>query len=475
MNLPDFSVARLLVVGDVMLDSYWQGTVQRISPEAPVPVVHIKEETVRLGGAGNVALNIADIGAHVHLLGLIGADNAGDEAEELLKKSGVACRLQRLSSGKTIKKLRILARHQQLMRLDYEDIFSDGDAALLDAKFAELLQNVDLVILSDYAKGTLHRSVDLIRATRTAGKPVIVDPKGTDFSRYRGATLITPNLAEFEAVVGRCRSDAELEERGTALRDTLELDAILITRSEKGMTLLARNHNPLHLPTHALEVFDVTGAGDTVVATLGVAIAAGVQLPDAVVIANVAAGIVVSKLGTATVAPQELQRALHRGSEVYQSGIFDQDTLQAQLRAARAEGERIIMTNGCFDILHPGHIDYLEKARALGDRLIVAVNDDASVSRLKGSSRPINPLATRMRMLSALSCVDWILPFSEDTPERLYCQLLPDILVKGGDYNEEQVAGGNCVKAAGGTVEIIDFLKGYSTTEIIRRINNKTS
>ena len=475
MNLPDFSAARLLVVGDVMLDSYWQGPVLRISPEAPVPVVRVEDEEARIGGAGNVALNAAVLGAGTHLLGLAGADATADQIEQLLRAQQVQCQLQRVPGSKTITKLRILSRHQQLIRLDFEDHFPDWDAAALERDFVVQLAKVDAVILSDYAKGVLRHSAALIQAARAAGKPVIVDPKGADFTRYQGATLITPNLAEFEAVVGYCTSDEEIEERGIALRDALKLDAILITRSENGMTLLARDHVPLHLPTRAQEVFDVTGAGDTVVATLGVAIAAGVALPDAVMLANVAAGIVVSKLGTATVSPQELQHALHRGSTAHHRGIFDKAALQAQMRAARAEGERIVMTNGCFDILHPGHIDYLEKARALGDRLIVAVNDDASVQRLKGTERPVNSLANRMRMLAALGCVDWVVPFSEDTPERLYCELLPDVLVKGGDYTEAQVVGADCVKAAGGKVQIIDFLNGHSTTDLIKRIREGTA
>jgi D-beta-D-heptose 7-phosphate kinase/D-beta-D-heptose 1-phosphate adenosyltransferase len=473
MNLPDFSSARLLVVGDVMLDSYWQGPVHRISPEAPVPVVRVENEEARIGGAGNVALNAAVLGADTYLLGLAGGDATADQIEQLLTAQQVQCQLQRVPGSKTITKLRILSRNQQLIRLDFEDDFPNWDAAKLLSDFTQRLEQVDVVVLSDYAKGALRHASELIQAARSAGKAVIVDPKGTDFSGYRGATLLTPNLAEFEAVVGHCQTDSEVEECGIALRDALDLDAILITRSEKGMTLLARGHNPLHLPTRAQEVFDVTGAGDTVVATLGVAIAAGVQLLDAVVLSNVAAGIVVSKLGTATVAPQELQSALHYGSESCRSGIFDQDTLQVQLDAARAEGERIVMTNGCFDILHLGHIDYLEKARALGDRLIVAVNDDASVKRLKGANRPVNPLETRMRMLTALGCVDWVVPFSADSPERLYCQLLPDVLVKGGDYTEDQVAGGDCVKAAGGTVQIVDFLSGHSTTDLIKRIQEQ--
>jgi D-beta-D-heptose 7-phosphate kinase / D-beta-D-heptose 1-phosphate adenosyltransferase len=470
MHLPDFSRARLLIVGDVMLDSYWHGATSRISPEAPVPVVRVEQEEARLGGAGNVALNAAMLGAQTQLLGLAGQDATADQVEMLLRERGVACQLQRVPGSKTITKLRIVSRHQQLIRLDFEDHFPHWDAAALQAEFEARLAECDAVILSDYAKGVLRQSADLVAAARRAGKPVIVDPKGTDFERYRGATLITPNLSEFEAVVGPCATEAEIEQRGVALREQFDLEAVLVTRSEKGMTLLARGHAPLHLPARAQEVFDVTGAGDTVVATLAAAIAAGVSMPEAVALANMAAGIVVAKLGTATVSPAELQRAARAGSDACCRGVCFDAELIAQMSEARAHGERIVMTNGCFDILHPGHIDYLEKARALGDRLVVAVNDDASVRRLKGETRPVNPLATRMRMLSALACVDWVIPFTEDTPERLYCAVLPDILVKGGDYTVEQVAGGACVKAAGGEVRILDFLQGHSTSAMIAKI-----
>ncbi|TSA22772.1 MAG: bifunctional D-glycero-beta-D-manno-heptose-7-phosphate kinase/D-glycero-beta-D-manno-heptose 1-phosphate adenylyltransferase HldE [Betaproteobacteria bacterium] len=475
MNLPDFARARLLIVGDVMLDSYWHGATSRISPEAPVPVVRVEHEEARLGGAGNVALNAAMLGAQTQLLGLAGEDAAADQIETLLRARGVACQLQRVPGSKTITKLRVVSRHQQLIRLDFEDHFPHWDAAALLAEFEARLADVDAVILSDYAKGVLRQSAALVAAAKRAGKPVIVDPKGSDFERYRGATLITPNLSEFEAVVGHCENEAEIEQRGEALRAQFDLEAVLVTRSEKGMTLLARGHAPLHLATRAQEVFDVTGAGDTVVATLAAAIAAGVSLPEAVALSNIAAGIVVAKLGTATVSPAELQRAARAGSEACCRGVCGEAELAAQMHEARAHGERIVMTNGCFDILHPGHIDYLEKARALGDRLVVAVNDDASVRRLKGETRPVNPLATRMRMLSALSCVDWVIPFAEDTPERLYCTVLPDILVKGGDYTADQVAGGACVVAAGGEVRILDFLAGHSTTELINKIQKATT
>ena len=470
MDLPDFSRARLLVVGDVMLDRYWHGHTSRISPEAPVQVVRIDQEEDRLGGAGNVALNASMLGARTHLLGLAGQDAVADKLEKMLSEKGVTCRLQRVSGSKTIIKLRVLSRHQQLIRLDFEDYFHNWDAYALQVEFTERLANVDAVILSDYAKGVLRRSTELISAARKVGLPVIVDPKGTDFELYRGASLITPNLSEFEALVGRCNSDAEIEWRGVDLREQLDLEAVLVTRGDKGMTFLARGHPTLHLPTRAQEVFDVTGAGDTVVATLGAAMAAGMPMHEAVALANIAAGIVVAKLGTATVSLDELERAVLGGNEVCSRGVCDEHELLAQIANARAKGERIVMTNGCFDILHPGHIDYLEKARAFGDRLVVAVNDDASVRRLKGVGRPVNPLETRLRMLSALSCVDWVTTFSEDTPERVICKILPDVLVKGGDYAVDQIVGGNCVKAAGGEVLVVDFLPGHSTTSLIDKI-----
>ena len=470
MKLPDFSASRLLVVGDVMLDSYWRGPVHRISPEAPVPVMRVEGEEQRIGGAGNVALNTAELGSTTYLLSLAGSDPAADQIEHLLNDRNVQSHIQRVPGGQTITKLRILSKNQQIIRLDFEDHFLDFDPAKLEREFIARLPYSDVVILSDYAKGVLRHPQALIKAARALFKPIIVDPKGSDFARYKGASLITPNLSEFEAVVGHCASEIEIEERGVALRDALELDAILITRSEKGMTLLARDREPLHLPTRAQEVFDVTGAGDTVVATLGVSMAAGIPLHDAVTLANVAAGIVVSKLGTATVSPKELQFALYRDSAASRRGIIDEASLFTQIAAARSLGERIVMTNGCFDMLHPGHIDYLQKARLLGDRLVVAVNDDASVQRLKGPHRPVNSLSNRMIMLAALASVDWVVPFSDDTPERLYCHLLPDILVKGGDYTEDQVAGADCVKASGGKVQIIDFLEGHSTTSLINRI-----
>ena len=470
--IPDFEHARLLVAGDVMLDRYWQGPTSRISPEAPVPVVRIEKDETRPGGAANVALNIAALGGRAHLLGVVGRDDTAHKLSEALIARRVQPDFVESSGGRpTITKLRVLSRNQQLIRLDFEESLSqigafDRAAFLLRYKIA--LADSQVVILSDYGKGTLCDAEELIGAARAAGRAVLVDPKGSDWRPYRNATLITPNLTELEAVVGPCPDEATIVAKGSKLRDELGLEALLVTRSEQGMTLLVPGHEPLHLPTEAREVYDVTGAGDTVIATFGATLAAGHDFAHAARVANLAAGIVVGKLGTATVSTAELARAVRRTHED-DSAILSEDELVERVAAARAQGQVVVMTNGCFDLLHVGHVRYLEAARKLGDVLIVAVNDDDSVQRLKGPGRPLNKVADRMRMLTALKCVDWAVPFAEDTPRRLIARVLPDLLVKGGDYKPEQVAGYEEVTANGGQVVILDFYAGYSTTRIIER------
>ncbi len=470
ITLPDFSAARVLIIGDVMLDKYWHGHSKRISPEAPVPVVHVRNDELRAGGASNVALNITALGAHSELLGLTGDDENAASLKSLLTDKQVNCHFLQYPDHDTSLKLRVIAQHQQMIRLDFEDDFSVIDkTGLLDC-YTSLLQNCDIVILSDYGKGTLSDPQPLIQAANNAGKPVIIDPKGTDFSKYRGATLITPNQSEFEAVVGACRNEAELLEKAETLRHNLQLNALLVTRGDEGMTLVQQEQSPLHLPTYAREVFDVTGAGDTVIGVLAAALAAGKDLQNAVAIANLAAGLVVRKLGTATTSLAEIHLALQDQNTV-DFGIVNEEELKQVLTVARHKGERIVMTNGCFDILHAGHIHYLQKARELGDRLLVAVNTDESVRQLKGSTRPVNSLANRMTLLAALKSVDWVVAFAEETPERLCCEVLPDILVKGGDYQPEEIAGGNCVRRNGGDVCTIAFVDGHSTTSIIDKIS----
>jgi D-beta-D-heptose 7-phosphate kinase/D-beta-D-heptose 1-phosphate adenosyltransferase len=472
LRLPDFRTAKVLVAGDLILDRYWHGGTSRISPEAPVPVVHVKTIEERLGGAGNVALNLAALGAVVSLIGYGGEDDAADSLARLLASAGIAHRIERVPGLATITKLRVLSRHQQLIRMDFEDSFEPVPEDGLVESFREAAAAADLVVLSDYGKGTLRPVARLIEAAGEAGKPVLIDPKGRDFAKYRGATLITPNLGEFEAVAGACRNEDELVEKGSRLMEVLQLDGLLVTRGEHGMSLLSRSGEPLHLATHAQEVYDVTGAGDTVIATLAGALAAGWPLPEATRLANIAAGIVVGKLGTATVDVEELAIALH-GTRAQHRGVIELLDLLPLLAAARRNGERIVLTNGCFDILHPGHVHYLQQARELGDRLVVLVNSDASVQRLKGEGRPINPLPQRMAMLAALECVDWVLPFEGDTPREEICRLLPDVLVKGGDYTDiTAIAGHDCVLAHGGEVKVLSFVKGFSTTNLIKTIRS---
>ena len=472
LAVPRFDKAQVLVVGDLMLDRYWHGATSRISPEAPVPVVKVEQSEDRIGGAGNVALNIASLGAGASLVGIVGKDEAAESLAKRLQSAGIYADFQVSNTKPTITKLRVISRHQQLLRLDFEDAFEAEDCDQLPQKVEQLLGNVGALILSDYAKGALQNPQAIISLARHAGVPVLVDPKGTNFESYRGATLLTPNLAEFEAVVGICSNEQALVTKGAELLDRLDMDALLITRSEHGMTWLRKGLPELHLPARAREVFDVTGAGDTVISVLATALAAGAELPDAVAMANIAAGIVVGKLGTATISMPELRRAIseEQGSE---RGVVNEEQLLVDVADARAHGERIVFTNGCFDILHAGHVGYLEQARKQGDRLILAVNSDASVKRLKGEGRPINPVERRMAVLAGLEAVDWVVSFEDDTPERLLELIKPDILVKGGDYSRTEVVGWEIVEGYGGEIKALDFLDDCSTTAIVEKIQEK--
>lgn len=472
VTLPAFDRASVLVVGDVMLDRYWYGPTSRISPEAPVPVVKVDAIEERPGGAANVAMNIAALGAASQLIGLTGEDDAARVLSETLEKVKVRCDFVAVKTHPTITKLRVLSRNQQLLRLDFEEGFDQVDPEPIHQRLRQSLKAAGALVLSDYAKGALSSVQTMIRLAREAKVPVLIDPKGTDFERYRGATLLTPNLSEFEAVVGKCKNEADIVTRGMQLVADYELSALLVTRSENGMTLLQPGKAPLHLPTQAQEVFDVTGAGDTVIGVLAATLAAGDSLEEACFMANAAAGVVVGKLGTSTVSPVELENAIHaRPEEGF--GIMNEAQLRIAVEQARKRGEKVVMTNGVFDILHAGHVSYLANARKLGDRLIVAVNSDASTKRLKGSSRPVNPLVNRMIVLGALEAVDWVVAFEEDTPQRLIASVLPDLLVKGGDYKPEDIAGSKEVWANGGDVRVLNFEDGISTTNIIKTIRGE--
>lgn len=467
--IPDFTQAKVLIVGDVMLDRYWSGETSRISPEAPVPVVHVKNNEERPGGAANVALNVASLGGNVTLLGYIGQDEAGDSLQAVLTQRGVDSQLITLANEPTITKLRVMSRHQQLMRLDFEEGFAGKDHRPLIEKYRILLQDTDVVVLSDYRKGTLENSRELIEIAHGLGKIIIVDPKSHDFSDYHKATLLTPNLQEITAVIGAWTNEDELFSKANKQLALHNIDNLLITRSEHGMSLLQHDQPAITLPTQAREVFDVTGAGDTVVAVLAAAWSINVPLEQAIALANLAAGIVVAKVGTATVNQKELEQALG-AHHLLSKGIVSQPQLINAVRDAQAYGEKVVMTNGCFDLLHSGHVSYLEQAKALGDRLIVAVNTDDSVRRLKGETRPINTVENRMKVLSALESVDWVLPFSEDTPESLICAVKPNLLVKGGDNDPQNIPGNRCVWDNGGDVVVLSFVEGSSTTGTIAKI-----
>ena len=469
ISIPDFSSTRVVVAGDVMLDRYLFGSTGRISPEAPVPVVHVQETDDRPGGAANVAVNLAALGAATSLVGVVGKDAAATSLGSILGDQGIDCRFATADDRPTITKTRVQSRGQQLIRLDEENAMAMPGSAMPDA-LRSVIDSAGAVVLSDYGKGALADVATMIAACRDAGVPVLVDPKGTDFSKYRGATIITPNQSEFEAVAGRSGTDEELVERARSMMDDLELDALLVTRSEKGMLLVEAGAEPLFLSTQAREVYDVTGAGDTVIATLAGALASGQGFAAAAALANLAAGLVVRKIGVATVTPGELSAALHQRGQGGR-GLVDVDALLALVAESRSRNERVIMTNGCFDVLHAGHVSYLEEAKSLGDRLIVAVNDDDSVRRLKGESRPINALEDRLLVLAGLAAVDWVVPFSEDTPAQLIAAVLPDVLVKGGDYKPEEIAGAKEVLQNGGEVRVLAFRDGHSSSRIIDRLD----
>ena len=469
LEMPQFQHARLLVIGDVMLDRYWHGEASRVSPEAPVPVVKVGNREDRPGGAGNVALNMAALGSAVRLVGIVGNDETGLELLSRLNAAGVYCDFLQSADKPTITKLRVIGQHQQLIRLDFEQEFEAADIIGLQGKVKSLIGDSQVMVLSDYGKGALQETANLIELGRSKDIPIIVDPKGTNFEKYRGATLLTPNLSEFEAVAGYSNNEEEFVNKGLRLVKDLNLEAILITRGEHGMTLIIPDSPELHLPARAQEVFDVTGAGDTVISVLAAAMAAGNGLADSTALANLAAGLVVGKLGTAAISGPELRRAVLVELDSGR-GVMTAEQLQIAVQDAKAHDEKIVFTNGCFDIVHAGHVGYLAKAKQLGDRLIVAINDDESAHRLKGPGRPINPVERRMAVLAGLEAVDWVVSFSEDTPEPLLEFLQPEVLVKGGDYTMDEVVGGDYVNSYGGEVRVLEFLDDCSTSAIMEKM-----
>jgi D-beta-D-heptose 7-phosphate kinase/D-beta-D-heptose 1-phosphate adenosyltransferase len=482
MSSIDFSHVRILCLGDIMLDRFAYCETERISPEAPVPVLLLKRTQSMLGGVGNVARNIAALGGKAALMGLLGQDQAGDEVRALIGETGRLVDAHVASASRpTICKTRYIAGHQQLVRVDEEsphDLEADEEAALI-AALGHHLPGCDAVILSDYAKGTLGVTlIETVVARASAlGIRVYVDPKSTDFARYRGAACIAPNLKELAAAAHMpVTTDAEIIAAATKVMQTAAAGAILVTRSEKGMALVEAS-GAVHIePARAREVFDVSGAGDTVMAVLALACASGHSLPQAMHLANTAAGIAVSKLGTATVELDELMLELSRDvrdKDWHRAKYYSIDEADTLVRRWKSRGLSVGFTNGCFDVLHAGHIALLAAARAQCDRLVVALNTDRGVRRLKGPERPVNGLADRSAVIAAVESVDAVISFDEETPIELIRRLKPDVLVKGGDYTIEGVVGHEDVEAAGGRIVLVDLVEGRSTTRLIEAIRSR--
>jgi D-beta-D-heptose 7-phosphate kinase/D-beta-D-heptose 1-phosphate adenosyltransferase len=469
--LDRYSRLTVWVVGDLMLDEYVMGAVERVSPEAPVPVVRVRDTEHRLGGAANVARQVAALGAKVSLVGTIGTDAAGDDLLRLCATSGIDTRaVVRVAERRTTRKLRVLGHSQQLLRMDWED--SSPCDEILGARMLEALgtQTPDAVILSDYAKGVLTPLL-ITAITGRAGKaPVVVDPKSRDFTRYRGATTVTPNLRELEAASGTSLDPTNTESVAAAARPLIAaagLSSMVVTLSEHGMLVIPADGPPIPVPASPREVYDVTGAGDTAIAVLTLSLAAGTSLHDAAQLANAAAGVSVGQVGAVAVDADRIRSELTASPE---AKVLSRAELAARAASWRIAGKRIVFTNGCYDLLHAGHLSLLHGAAKLGDVLVLAINSDASVRRLKGPERPLVPQAERAALLAALACVDAVTVFDEDTPLATIEAVRPHILVKGADYKAEQVVGREVVEANGGRVALVPLLAQKSTTALVDRI-----
>lgn len=470
-----FSNVTVLIVGDYMLDNYVGGNVQRISPEAPIPVLNVTWERTQLGGAGNVVNNLQALSAKTKVLSCIGQDSNGDNLVAMLSQTGADISfLQRSAAVTTIRKTRVVAKSQQVVRIDWEE-----DTRLPAEFFEYVKQNlngifsgVDVLLLSDYGKGTLTFEMTqmLIKKARDVNIPVLVDPKGSDWGKYRGATMCTPNLKELSVVCGinfTQTMETEIREAAHDLCNQLEMDYLLVTRSEKGMSLVSKDGVKTDYPAQEQEVIDVSGAGDTVISTMALGMVAGFDMGACCRLANEAAAIVVSKFGTATVSLEELI-----GAELFSAGKkrITKEDAEYLSKFLHEQGKRIVFTNGCFDLVHAGHVFSLEQAKSHGDVLVVGINSDASVKRLKGELRPVVNEDDRAYLLQSLGVVDYVIVFDEDTPAELIQAVQPDVLVKGKDYEGKEVVGSEVVHARGGRVELIDLKAGLSTTAIIQKI-----
>jgi D-beta-D-heptose 7-phosphate kinase/D-beta-D-heptose 1-phosphate adenosyltransferase len=469
-----FGHKRVLVVGDLMLDQYIWGSVERISPEAPVPILNPGRKATRAGGAGNVALNLAGLGLDVIVAGYSGDDEHGEQLLQLLQEGGAdTSAMTMLSDRPTITKTRVLAGHQHVLRVDTEDL-SDIDATDRDRLFKAIIAKlpVDAIILSDYAKGalTLRLCQRLTEVARESGTPVLVDPKAADFSKYSGASVLTPNLNELARAAGsQAREIDYLIEAARTLVDQIGLQFLIVTRGADGMTLVDKDRT-IHSPAKAREVFDVSGAGDTVIASIAAAMLGKLDYTDMLHMANMAAGFVVGRVGTVAIGKNSLMRALHAEEQALSESVYRLDELLLLVEDWRNREQSIVFTNGCFDIVHAGHVTFLHKAAREGDKLIVGINTDASVRALKGDMRPINGEDDRACIIAALAAVDAVILFDEETPLELIKTLSPDVLVKGSDYRKEEVVGASEVESYGGRVVLVPIVQGKSTSDLVRKI-----
>lgn len=477
---PD-SKMKVLVIGDLMLDEYIWGSVDRISPEAPVQVVEARSENYVPGGAANVANNLVALGHDVYIVGAVGNDHKGNMLTDMLQQEDINCEgIKILKHRPTINKIRVIAHNQQILRIDREvkgALSEKVEQEIIDY-IDSIIPAVDGIICSDYLKGLLTNNVlkAIITSSKKHNKLVFVDPKGKDFFKYRGANVLTPNEHEVElASIESGKDNYELTKAAKKIMDMLRLDSLLVTRGKDGMCLFESGKEPIHIPTEAKEVYDVTGAGDTVIATFATAALSGLNFEDAAKIANKAAGIVVGKVGTAVIHKEDIKNILQESVLHSAQNILPLNELKQIVSQAKSYRKSIVFTNGCFDIIHSGHIEFLQKARKLGDLLIVGLNSDSSVRKLKGEGRPIKTEKERASILAALKYVDYITIFTEETPENMIRELRPDIVVKGSDYSIDQVVGRNIIEQYGGRVELVPIVQGFSTSTLVNDIVKKYS
>lgn len=472
-KLPSFEYLNIVVIGDVILDKYILGECERISPEAPVPIINVNSSKSLPGGASNVACNLLSIGANVILICPYGKDKSSAELKKILQKNKLSFRYIYDDFFKTPTKTRLLSQGQQIVRFDEYDRTVTTKADKIIKELESLEKKIDLIIFSDYDKGTLSEIDKILEYTNKKSIKTIVDPKGDNFDKYKNCSIITPNLKEFSKIVGSFTNNSEFEEKAFNLLDKLALEALLITKGKYGLSLISNSKDHQEISAEASEVFDVTGAGDTVISILAAMYASGASLYDAAFVSNIAAGISIQRQGTVQVTREELSNALAKKNNYkFISKILDENVdLGLFFKSLKQKNKKIVMTNGCFDILHAGHVSYLEKSQLMGDYLIVGINTDESVRRLKGKKRPVNTLENRMRVIASLNSVDLVIPFSEDTPINLIKTIKPDIYVKGADYKLNEIIGADFIRSYGGEVNLIPLLDGLSTSNTISKIS----